>query len=164
MSPFLKPVKSGSFYVAALEAGRAESSRGSGLLACRRRASYLQQTGIHFCRNMRPQKAWPRNCDSTCDPYARCARSHSRQGGEYESAQCVQHVCTDGLGSRPAAEQRRWSTEVDQGATRGNLDVRLRGSIEVNASACVGWAIRLGTATAQRRAWRSKYRAACRIS
>src|SRR5437762_14065878 len=56
---------------------------------------------------------------------ARCARSHLRQGGEYESAQCVQHVCTDGLGSRPAAEQRRWSTEVDQGATRGDLDVRL---------------------------------------
>src|SRR5438309_2586181 len=50
MSPFLKPVKSGRFYVAALEAGRAESSRGSGLLACRRRASDLQQTGIHFCR------------------------------------------------------------------------------------------------------------------
>jgi hypothetical protein len=71
MSPFLKPVKSGRFYVAALEAGRAESSRGSGLLACRRRASDLQQTGIHFCPNMRPQKAWPRNCDSTCDPYAR---------------------------------------------------------------------------------------------
>ena len=34
MSPFLKPVKSGRFDVAVLEAGRAESSRGGGLLAC----------------------------------------------------------------------------------------------------------------------------------
>src|SRR5437868_15122986 len=86
MSPFLKPVKSGRFYVAALEAGRAESSRGSGLLACRRRASDLQQTGIHFCRNMRLQKACPQNCDSNCDPYARCARSQLRLGGGYDSA------------------------------------------------------------------------------
>src|SRR5436305_931163 len=105
MSPFLKPVKSGRFYIAALEAGRAESSRGSGLLASR-------QPAFHLLPEDAAPKAWPRNCDSTCDPYARSAEPFET-GGEYESAQCVQHVCTDGLGSRPAAEQRRRSAEVD---------------------------------------------------
>src|SRR2546429_2070755 len=56
MSPFLKPVKSVKFYVAALEAGRAESSRGSGLLACRRRASDLNKPAFIFAGICGPKR------------------------------------------------------------------------------------------------------------